>query len=181
MKKILIAAGFTFASLLTGCQGASTGSSTNSATTLTGVAALRSGSASALTFDSTVIATSSIDSNGHFQIQLPEGIEATFVRADSGHKRFFGLVPRDHKHRIVVDSASHSVLDSLRESHHDARELSENAWDSLRIHHEAMDHHNDADSMEVEKHGMDHSGKPDDSLSLHDPVFHPILDTAKVQ
>jgi hypothetical protein len=184
MKKFLITAGFTFASLLTGCQEASTdSSSTSTSTTLTGVAALRSGSASALTFDSTVLATSSIDSNGQFQIQLPDGTEATFVRADSGDTRFYGLVPRDHHHQIVVDSASHAVLDSLRESDRDVRELSEELWDSLRINHEAADHHNDADSMQVQEHGMNHAGESDSTEIEHhgsDSISIPELDSISV-
>jgi hypothetical protein len=131
MKKIALAAGFALAATLAGCNESTSSAPASDGTTLTGVAAFRAGTAAALGEDSALLGEAVVDSNGSFRIRLPEGARPAFVRCDSAGHRLLGFVPRGRLH-VHVDSATHAILDSLREAHRPLFTLDSATWDSLR-------------------------------------------------
>jgi len=184
MKKIALAAGFALAATLVGCNESTSSAPTTDGSTLTGVAAFRSGTASALDEDSSVLGTAPIDTNGSFEIKLPEGVEPTFVRCDSAGHKLLGFVPRG-RHHVRVDSATHAILDSLREAHRPVIALDSATWDSLRTLRDGRWPEGPRDSGLVRPEGPD-----DDSLEgpdsirvrpLPDSLVRPLFDSLKVR
>lgn len=130
MKKLALAAGFALAATFAGCNDSTSSAPVSDGTTLTGVAAFRAGTAAALSEDSALLGEAVVDSNGSFRIRLPEGARPAFVRCDSAGHTLLGFVPRGRLH-VHVDSATHAILDSLRQAHRPVFTLDSATWDSL--------------------------------------------------
>lgn len=130
MKKLTLATGFMVAVSLVGCQETSTSTSTNSEPSVSGIAAFRSGTATALAEDSSEVGSAPIKDSA-FEIPLREGRRPAFlVRVDSAGHRLFARLPKDRVRKIRVDSLAHEIADSLRK---DPRPVFDEATlDSLR-------------------------------------------------
>lgn len=131
MKKLALAAGFALAATLAGCNDSTSSAPVSDGNSLTGVSAFRAGTAAALGDDSALLGEVVVDSNGSFRIRLPDGARPAFVRCDSAGHRLLGFVPRGRLH-VHVDSATHAILDSLRQAHRPVLTLDSATWDSLR-------------------------------------------------
>lgn len=128
MKRLTLAAGFVLAVSFVGCQETSTSTSTESS--VSGIAAFRSGTATALAEDSTEVGSAPIRDSA-FEIPLREGRRPPFlVRVDSAGHRLFARLPKERIRKIRVDSLAHEIADSLRKTPRPV--LDETTLDSLR-------------------------------------------------
>lgn len=162
MKKLTLAAGFVLAVSLVGCQEASTSTNTNTESSVSGIAAFRSGTATALAEDSTEVGSAPIKDSA-FEIPLREGRRPAFlVRVDSAGHRLFARLPKERIRKIRVDSIAHEIADSLRKSPRPA--FDEATLDSLRAAFKAR-----KDSMKAHFDSLVKPLIPRDSLVR--PVF----------
>ena len=171
MKKSTIAIGFTVLGIgmLAGCQEATTGGvSPSSNFALNGVTSLHAGIATALTADSTPLDSAVIDSSGTFRIVLPSDAVPVLVRCDSAGLKLLGLVPHGMRDSIVVDSATHLAVDSLRKNKFDFSAIDSTTWmrwrtifearrkaDSARI--DSFTRHSKADTTWIDTSNIDTS------------------------
>lgn len=172
MKKLTLAAGFMVAVSLVGCQETSTSTSTNSESSVSGIAAFRSGTATALAEDSSEVGSAPIVDSA-FEIPLREGRRPAFlVRVDSAGHRLFARLPKDRVRKIRVDSLAHEIADSLRKAPRPV--FDEATLDSLREAFKAR-----KDSCEKERDSLDDHESSEDSLVKpiwpKDSLIKPVL------
>lgn len=164
---------------LAGCQEAINQTISSTGSQLSGVATFRSGTATALAADSSVIATAALDSNGSFTIPLPEGAQPVYVRADSSGSHFWSFVPPGRRSGVVVDSATLAILDSLKRSGGSILRIDSSLWDSLRIVRET--HRRTRDSLNQKhdsKSAADTCVVPGKYDTSYTPPTHPVVDTS---
>ena len=131
MKKLTLAAGFVLAISLVGCQEASTSATPSTESSLTGISAFRTGTATALAEDSSEVGSAPVV-DSVFKIPLREGHRAPFlVRVDSAGHHLFARLPKGPVHKIRVDSLAHEIADSLRKAPRPL--LDEATLDSMRV------------------------------------------------
>lgn len=160
MKRLKLAAGFVLAVSLVGCQETSTSTSNGTESSVSGIAAFRSGTATALAEDSSELGRAPILDSA-FEIPLRDGGPRPFlVRVDSAGHHLLARLPKEHVHKVRVDSLSHEIADSLRKAPRPA--LDHATLDSLRA---ALKAHKDSirhvrDSLVKPVHPRDSLVKP---------------------
>jgi len=133
MKKLALVAAVGLVGALVGCQDDTPSATASTNSTLSGVAAFRSGTATAFAADSTKVGSAPIKSDSTFDIDLPnDGRFPVLVRIDSAGHRLDGFVPKERHHAVRIDSASHKAVDSLRKAHKRPEDLGEKEIDSAR-------------------------------------------------
>lgn len=182
MKKSTIAIGFTVLGIgmLAGCQEATTGGvSPSSSSALNGVTSLHAGIATALAADSTPLDSAVIDSSGAFRIVLPSDAVPVLVRCDSAGLKLLGLVPHGMRNSIVVDSATHLAVDSLRKNKFDFSAIDSTTWMRWRTVFEAR---RKADSARIDsfaRHSKADTSRIDTSR-IDTSAWHHRIDTSRI-